>query len=560
MVRGITLMVMMMAVSACQPDILVVSNTENKIKRQLPPNNAAAYLVAQHASIEGDIEGAAREYTRALTADPGNISLLQRSFRSLYLDGQIDNAAAIASTLEQQGNPVSMGSEPIAAITAKAGDWSGLEIVSQHLNADIASRQLAIVLEAWALVFQGQGDAGLTRMLDLNPQDPALPPPNMIYSQSALIMDYLNRRDDAVSAALIAVEQPGISVGALLDMISVLARNGAMDDAESLVSKRLGPSFAKKKIIRDLNSGTSTLMQAHDQNGLLVTAVVEVAMSDPANTVALLARLQFARYIDADHDLLRYHLGNRLRQGGHIEKGLTVFQQFPAESPWYQPTMFVTALHRSRVEDDFEAAATLFEQMLYSDPENPDIWRYYGDAARRAGKDKLALEYYNKALDHGGDRSRLEYKRGVAFDNLGQDDAAEAALRESIAINNSDAYVLNYLGYWLLEHDGDPEEALGMIRAAVAAQPRNGYFMDSLGWGYYRLGRYSRAILFLERAAMLRPADPVIIDHLGDAYQKVGRLQEAIYQWNHALETPHVDIDPDIIKSKISETEAQLNP
>ena len=63
---------------------------------------------------------------------------------------------------------------------------------------------------------------------------------------------------------------------------------------------------------------------------------------------------------------------------------------------------------------------------------------------------------------------------------------------------------------------GDDDDA-----DAVAAQPDDGYITDSLGWAYYRLGRYDEAVTNMERAAELMPTDPIINDHLGDAYWAV---------------------------------------
>ena len=76
--------------------------------------------------------------------------------------------------------------------------------------------------------------------------------------------------------------------------------------------------------------------------------------------------------------------------------------------------------------------------------------------------------------------------------------------------------------------------ALGMIQKAVQASPNDGYIIDSLGWAYYRMGRYADAVTQLEQAATLRPNDPEINDHLGDAYWQVGRKLEAHFQWNVA--------------------------
>ncbi len=59
--------------------------------------------------------------------------------------------------------------------------------------------------------------------------------------------------------------------------------------------------------------------------------------------------------------------------------------------------------------------------------------------------------------------------------------------------------------------------------------------LDSLGWGYYRLGDYKTAVEKLEAAVVIEAGDPDVNDHLGDAYWRVGRRIEARFQWNRVL-------------------------
>ena len=66
-----------------------------------------------------------------------------------------------------------------------------------------------------------------------------------------------------------------------------------------------------------------------------------------------------------------------------------------------------------------------------------------------------------------------------------------------------------------------------MLHRAVELRPDDGFIVDSLGWAYFRLGEYDKAVTYLERAVELEPGDPVINDHLGDAYWRVGREREA---------------------------------
>ena len=90
-----------------------------------------------------------------------------------------------------------------------------------------------------------------------------------------------------------------------------------------------------------------------------------------------------------------------------------------------------------------------------------------------------------------------------------------------------------------------------MIRKAVNLRPNDGYMVDSLGWAYYRLGRFEEAVVELERAVELRPGDPTINDHLGDAYWKAKRKLEATFQWQHALALDPIEKDIDRIRLKL---------
>ena len=77
--------------------------------------------------------------------------------------------------------------------------------------------------------------------------------------------------------------------------------------------------------------------------------------------------------------------------------------------------------------------------------------------------------------------------------------------------------------------------------------------MDSLGWGYYRLGQYRQAVLYLEHAVVLEPQDPIITDHLGNAYAKMKRQREAVFQWERALAFSPEDELKDSIILKLNE-------
>jgi Flp pilus assembly protein TadD len=77
--------------------------------------------------------------------------------------------------------------------------------------------------------------------------------------------------------------------------------------------------------------------------------------------------------------------------------------------------------------------------------------------------------------------------------------------------------------------------------------------VDSLGWAYFRIGKYDDAVRELERAVELMPQDPTINDHLGDAYWMVGRKLEATFQWKIALASDTPPDNPDEITRKLAD-------
>jgi tetratricopeptide (TPR) repeat protein len=91
------------------------------------------------------------------------------------------------------------------------------------------------------------------------------------------------------------------------------------------------------------------------------------------------------------------------------------------------------------------------------------------------------------------------------------------------------------------------DQALGMIREAVVAEPENAAYLDSLAWVLHRLGRSEEALPHMEKAAKLLEDDPdsTVLDHLGDILAALKRFPEAKEHWRRALE---LDPAPEIRK------------
>ncbi|WP_146118444.1 tetratricopeptide repeat protein [Blastopirellula marina] len=120
-----------------------------------------------------------------------------------------------------------------------------------------------------------------------------------------------------------------------------------------------------------------------------------------------------------------------------------------------------------------------------------------------------------------------------------------------------DTGAMNDLGYLWVDHGQNLGRGFDMIRQAVADEPDNYAFLDSLGWAYYRLGRYSDAIYQLEKAAELAKDDGTVLDHLGDAYLGAGQKQKAIDTWKKASELLEQADEPEVLSKVLDKLKQQ---
>jgi len=119
-------------------------------------------------------------------------------------------------------------------------------------------------------------------------------------------------------------------------------------------------------------------------------------------------------------------------------------------------------------------------------------------------------------------------------------DQADSEFRKVLAVTSPTdpqaAATLNYLGYMNADRGVRLEESLSYIKQALTLEPNNGAYLDSLGWAYFKLGKYDLAEENLNKAAVHMGSDPTVQEHLGDLYQKTGRLKLAAVHWDRAVQ------------------------
>jgi Flp pilus assembly protein TadD len=204
-----------------------------------------------------------------------------------------------------------------------------------------------------------------------------------------------------------------------------------------------------------------------------------------------------------------------------------------------------------------DLAAEHLKALTVANPQDVEAWTALGDTYRSTSKFPEAADAYNHAVDLlGNDKPSnwpLFFARAVSEEGSKNWSAAEMDLKRALRLAPNEPTLLNYLGYSWVDQNRNIPEALAMLEKAHTLKPTDGYIADSVGWAYYKLGRYADAAKALERAVELVPGDPTINDHLGDAYWRVGRKMEAQFQWSHALAFGPSDADKAVIEKKLKD-------
>jgi tetratricopeptide (TPR) repeat protein len=200
--------------------------------------------------------------------------------------------------------------------------------------------------------------------------------------------------------------------------------------------------------------------------------------------------------------------------------------------------------------------------MLKGTPEDRDVYLRLSIMYTRLKRWSDAEEALNKAEQLSTkteDKEYVHFLRGSTYEREKKYDQAEAEFKKILAANPQSAATLNYLGYMNADRDVRLEESLNYIKTAVGLEPTNGAYLDSLGWAYFKLGKYDLAEETLNKASLRMGSDPTVQDHLGDLYQKTGRLKLAAAHWERAVEEWNKTIGSELDTDLYAATQKKLD-
>jgi tetratricopeptide (TPR) repeat protein len=528
---------------------------------QAPTANARAsasgsFLAAQHATRERDAAAAATFYRSALRGDPRNNELLDRTFLSVLLNGDVEEAVRLADRVlavdkEDRIARLVLG---VRAIKQKQYQVARQQL-AQSVRGPITDLAAAL-LSAWTQSTAAESKAAVEAIDKLSGPDWY-----GIFKElhAGMILDAAGQKKEAGKRLEHAHQLDATALRVVQALGSYQSRNGAKDDALKTF-KAFDEVLPRHPLITDaiadINAGKKLpiLVDSPQAGAAEVLYGLGAALGRRGGEDLGLIYLQLSLYLAPGHQLALLSLADLYEGLKKPELAIKTYERMPANSPLERSALIQRAIDLDGSDRSDEAKADL-QKLIAASPSDLEAIMALGNLERGRKQFAECADVYSKGLAAKPvfDKAdwTLFYFRGICYERSKQWPKAEADLKKALELFPDQPHVLNYLGYSWIDKGLNLDEGMRMITRAVEQRADDGYIVDSLGWAYYRIGKYEEAVKELDRAVELKPEDPTINDHLGDAYWKVGRVVEARFQWAHARDLGPESEDMVVIQQKL---------
>jgi tetratricopeptide (TPR) repeat protein len=532
-----------------------------KPTEEIRPGLAGSFLSGRFAKRHQDLKEAARYLSETLQRDPGNERLQHEAMRMHLLAGNVDQAIALAITLQSNASQDPL---VVCLLMLKAVQANDYPQAIRHIQASAEVGLFGLirpVILQWLAIASG-AQKTVPEMQDTIDKSGFFSP-FLTYHQ-ALMHDVLGDQSAAQLAYGKANADAAVSPYRVVEVFAnFYARQGKWDEAQavfdryakanpdsSLVPGKLDPMMIPKPLVSD----------GHDGLAELFFTTASILFGDESTQDSFLY-LRIALALRPKLPPAQLMLANLYEQVEDYKQAIAVYDAIAEDTVFYRRAQVRKALNLEAMGQKDQAIALLdATAKRYSADATSLITK--GDMLREAQDYMAASVAYTQAIARTEPLSAndwpLLYARGISYERSGEWPLAEDDFNRALLLSPNQPDVLNYLAYSWLTMNKNIGKAREYLAIALAERPDDAHIIDSVGWSHYLAGDFKKAVKELEKDIEIMPDDVTVNDHLGDAYWRVGRQTEARYQWERALGFKPDQEIADALREKINKGLAAL--
>ena len=519
-----------------------------------PADASAAYhfMLGYQAELSQNSELALKEYQAALKADPTALSVKARLATLHFSLGDMPNALRYAEEVADGKADDARMLTHMAGIMAQAGKGDkALSVLDRAIELEPESGEAYFTKGLLLLNLKRPAEAEQAMRAGI-----ARAPDNAVghYHLGRILLE-AGKVDEAMASFERAITVNSAFEPGYLALASMHEARHEKDQAVAVLKKYLQQVNPRNREIR--HQLVRIYVDAKDYPGAR-KELEDLLAEDPSDLDAQLRmalihgeQKEYAQAIDRLNGILkvrpaevkvRDYLGYIYEESKDTQKALETY----AFNVQLEPTFFEGHLHLGVLHyrlKQFPEANEHLGRAIALNPKQPETHIVQGLAYLQQEQYDKSTEVFLEGIRHNPKNADLHFNLGTAYDKLNRFDDVVQEMETAIKLDPHHADALNYLGYSYAERGIRMDQAVSLTKQAVALKPENGYYVDSLGWAFFKSGQVAEALVELKRAAALVGDDPVIYEHLGDIYAKQQRLSDAREAWLHALE-----LDPTNLK------------
>jgi tetratricopeptide (TPR) repeat protein len=484
-------------------------------------------------------------------------ALAPKDERALWFGGvfetrahRVDKATAdFESFIRELGDP-GTGFALVLEALADEPNADATTAIMRSLNTTFPNVPAGQYALARLALRSGDFDLALTNAKAAADSDPNWLEAQLLYARSLLVA---GKTDESLAiAGRLAAQHPETPVQ--LQYAELLLSAGKPRDAEARLNEILAKNPGNPEAVRALAFLALTeqrLDEAKSRFGELrgdanyrPEAFYYLGRIAETEKDFLQATRSYARVTDGTHAVEAQLRTARIMYAEQNDPDGAVrhLRDFGEANPRFASNMLVAQAQLLLQMKKPQQAMKLFDEALAASPDDPPLRAAHVQLyvlLVQDAIDRKALDEADTVLSQGLQRypgeTSLRYSQALLLEDQGKNKRAVDVLQGLAKDKPDDPAVLNALGYLLTDQFDRHQEARGYIQKALALNPDSPAIIDSMGWVLYKLGDYSGARDYLERAYRLEQ-DPEIAAHLVDVRWALGEHDQALDLLHAALE------------------------
>jgi len=544
----VTLLVIPLAVVSCAavPDTKTDLTSEViRPEQALPPLAYFHFLQGYLSELAEEFPEAIEHYRAGLQFDPDSAFLRFQMASLHFTSGNIQKTINLLEQIDAKTVDDARILTQMAKMFAGAGKKDRALALFDHAIERNSERPQSYV-EKGIFLFHGKqfvdAENMFARSIELAPQDP------IGYFYLGKVNQVQGKGDEAKGFYRKTIVRAPRFERAYRELFQLLESDGQVAEAMIVLEGYLSdvnPHYKKfrqdlvrlllqqKEFDRALAELEFLIENAPDDLNVQVRrALVFAEMKDVPRAIG-----EMTKIVEAHPSKLqvRDYLGLLYEQVGQIDQAVQVYHtNIDLDPTFYDSRIHLGyALYRLK---RFEEAVPHLRRAIELNPGNAEPHLLLGLTYTQSKQHRMAVETFEVGLERHPNNVDLRFNLGAAYDKLGRFPDVVREMEAVMELNPDHGDALNYLGYSYADRGVNIERAVELTQRAVALKPNNGYYIDSLGWALFKMGRVQEALVEIQRAAELVKDDPVIFQHMGDIFLLQNERDKAKQSWLRSIE------------------------